>query len=412
MAEILGNYTFLPWYRTGLGALVTSSGADRAVSNVTIVADASGAPLQATRPVQLMGPGDVVGIDTCAIVRLEPRPFANDFESNYLAAIEFFDEDYPWRYSPRAPEAGGTRVLPWLALVVLEEGEFALGEQGRGRPRVLKVKSTASLPPPDQAWAWAHAHLSGVNANVDDKPGTANQIAENPAQSCSRILAARHLGPLKAYRAFLVPVFETGRVAALQGATAHAGPLAWEGVASIDLPIYFEWTFRTGEGGSFKELAEALTPHIPEANVGRRPVDMSHPLENVTLPAIENGEIPARPVLDLESALRVPGAQPTRWLEPSKGRFQTAVADLLNLSSAWKIDASKRLKNQPALPQGIALPVVTPPIYGQHHANLDAVDPARAAARWLEQLNLDPRNRAAAAFGTLVVQKNQEDFMA
>src|SRR5262245_4477434 len=109
MADILGNYTFLPWYRTGLGALVTASGADRAISEVKIRADASGAPLEATRRVQLMGPGDIVGVDPRAIVRLEPRPFANDFESNYLAAIEFFDEDYPWRYSPRAPEAAGDR---------------------------------------------------------------------------------------------------------------------------------------------------------------------------------------------------------------------------------------------------------------------------------------------------------------
>ncbi len=64
------------------------------------------------------------------------------------------------------------------------------------------------------------------------------------------------------------------------------------------------------------------------------------------------------------------------------------------------------------MPPDTKLPIILPPSYGRWHANIDTVDPSRAGGRWLEQLNLDPRQRVAAAFGTLVVQKNQEDFAA
>ena len=48
---------------------------------------------------------------------MEPAHWVTNFEPNYLAAIEFYDEDFPWRYTPAAPD--GRRLLPWLALVVL-----------------------------------------------------------------------------------------------------------------------------------------------------------------------------------------------------------------------------------------------------------------------------------------------------
>ena len=49
---------------------------------------------------QLVGPGDIVGINRRAVVRTEPRNGVTDFEPNYLAFIEFYDEDFPWRYTP------------------------------------------------------------------------------------------------------------------------------------------------------------------------------------------------------------------------------------------------------------------------------------------------------------------------
>src|SRR5262249_33048125 len=55
-------------------------------------------------------------------------------------------------------------------------------------------------------------------------------------------------------------------------------------------------------------------------------------------------------------------------------------------------------------------PLVSPPIYGGWHANVDRVDPSQPD-RWIEALNLDPRYRAAAGLGARVVRANQERYM-
>ena len=71
-----------------------------------------------TRNINLYGPGDIVGIDPSAIVKVEPRDQITNFEPNYLPYIEFYDEDFPWRYTPAAPDTALHRLRPWLALIV------------------------------------------------------------------------------------------------------------------------------------------------------------------------------------------------------------------------------------------------------------------------------------------------------
>jgi hypothetical protein len=53
------------------------------------------------RSVELYGPGDILGVGTRAMVRTVPRQGTADFESNFLAAIDFYDEDFPWRLTRR-----------------------------------------------------------------------------------------------------------------------------------------------------------------------------------------------------------------------------------------------------------------------------------------------------------------------
>ena len=59
-----------------------------------------------------------------AIVKTEPRNWITNFEPTTSPYVEFYDEDFPWRYTPARPDAGAHRLRPWIALVVLEEGEF------------------------------------------------------------------------------------------------------------------------------------------------------------------------------------------------------------------------------------------------------------------------------------------------
>src|SRR5688572_14409189 len=128
--DTLRNYTFLPWTRRGLGAEITtpddlgsgSTGPERAAVSVSFSVNAQ--PI--ARDVEVLGPGDVVGINPRAIVKTDPRNWVTDFESNYLPYIEFYEEDFPWRFTPAtaANALDQSRLRPWIFLVVLKEGEF------------------------------------------------------------------------------------------------------------------------------------------------------------------------------------------------------------------------------------------------------------------------------------------------
>ncbi|MCD4650320.1 MAG: hypothetical protein K8S56_00815 [Candidatus Cloacimonetes bacterium] len=60
----------------------------------------------------------------------------------------------------------------------------------------------------------------------------------------------------------------------------------------------------------------------------------------------------------------------------------------------------------------IPLPAVVPPIYGKWHAAQKRVKSDINSKSWLDVLNLDPRHRTAAGFGSEVVRKQQEALMA
>ena len=410
------HYTFMPWYRTGLASAIDSNpnaGVDRGEIVVTLQTKVGAAGEDSPpRKVHLIGPGDILGIDQRAVVRLEPRPYTNDLEPNYLAAIEFFDEDYPWRYSPRAPEGkNGGRLLPWLALLVLADGEFEWRDQGEGLPRAINV-DVSLLPPAGDLWAWAHTHVNATSADPGNPGPTADLLKNNPALGCARIVAARRLKPNTSYRALLVPSFEAGRRAGLLPGPLPDRLMAWDGDGPVLLPVYFEWSFRTGEEGNFEALTRRLSPVVPDPSVGRRPMDVGEPLDGMPTPPIVNVADPPGPVLDLEGALQLPAATPSSWESGSRKAFQQWLAEFINLGEVWTIDGNNQIAGAPPLPNGTVLPILLPPSYGRWHAAQPTLDPTQSDARWLEQINLDPRNRVAAAFGTLVIQKNQEDFMA
>lgn len=60
----------------------------------------------------------------------------------------------------------------------------------------------------------------------------------------------------------------------------------------------------------------------------------------------------------------------------------------------------------------LPLPAVVPPIYGKWHAARQHVLQNENTVSWLDELNLDPRHRAAAGLGAETVRKNQEALMA
>lgn len=466
-------YSFLPFLRQGLANSLQNTGGARAVYTVNLAIEADGATADTVPPrsVELYGPGDILGIDPRAVLRTDPLPYISNFEPNYLACIDFYDEDFPWRYTPLTP-VSERRLAAWLALVVLKTDEFDEGMNLVNRPLpyfTLRGVTAAELfPKPDQLWAWSHVHVNSDVVGATVKSGAAqmagvldslqSRITADPDSAYSRIICPRKLEENTTYNAFLVPAFESGRRAGLgepAAAIAAAGSqIAWAGAAApVLFPIYYRWQFSTGTVGDFEYLVRILAPMPVDLRVGRRDMDMTLPGANL---AWEE-----HPDFDLNGILRLGGAlQPPRDTLPDDekarldaldgwGRdrlphpFQRQIATLLNLADEYAYKPAADA-NADAAADGLPIPpeteagedgggggaggegpvvptdadpLITPPIYGRWHAMVERVLEDRAGTpihndyNWITELNLDPRYRVPAHFGTRVVQENQEEYM-
>jgi hypothetical protein len=103
------------------------------------------------------------------------------------------------------------------------------------------------------------------------------------------------------------------------------------------------------------------------------------------------------PPLGLQGALQSLLTKPTDWNDPQKTAFQKDVQAFINNPPA---------SFDPAKPD----PIVAPPIYGRWHAAVQSVD--RTATGWVNDLNLDLRDRSAGGMGTQVVQTERTALMA
>jgi hypothetical protein len=455
MSEPIGTYTFVPWVRHGLANRIGIVTAMRPTVDVTLEIEgtkkgAAPPPETVQRAVELYGPGDIIGVDATQISRLEPANWVTNFEPNYLVAIEFYDEDFPWRYTPAA--ANGRKLLPWLALVVLEEeDEFEEGGSVAGKP-LSYVNVTADFatifPDSAEAWAWAHAHFNGEfsTAVVETDETKASQSAQHiidtaPDTSCSRLICPRKLKPKTGYHVFLIPAFESGRLAGLgrdpkplfddaaNALSATSSSWGSYGVPAnrpdaTNFPYYFRWYFRTAENGDFESLVRLLKPKVVDSRVGHRDMAVDHPAPNIV------GIKKFNSVLRLGGALKAPFATlppPQRaefemfdqWATPYPQPFQSQLAAFVNLADSYQqegvtananSDLDESIQNDPD-------PLITPPLYGRWHAlterlltNRDGTD-APHRTNWVHDLNLDPRWRVAAGFGTKVIQATQETLM-
>ena len=447
----LGHYSFAPWARQGLANALTApaAGSLRATAHVRLNITGSGGAAAISGPVEkdveLYGPGDVIAIDARSIVRTEPLHWVTDFEPNYMPFIEFYEEDFPWRYSPAA--ASGDRLQPWLALIALTADEHELRTLAdRPLPIVEVADPDASLPSPSDSWAWAHVHvnesITGTAVQSASEAATSSALSEvlarNPDLAYSRILCARQLAPKTRYYLYLVPAFEAGRLAglgldvadapsALHGAWRHAYP-AGERPEPQNIPVYYQWEFETSETGDFEYLVRLLKPRAADSRIGRRNIDVTEPASNIGgIDGPGGGG-----VLRLGGALQVPFdtladdeqavvAAFEEWDNPYPTTFQTELASFLNLGDAYSRRHAADAHGEVSFsipPDEIDDPLVLPPIYGQWHARISRLLKEESGAavpndtNWVHEANLDPRHRATAAFGTRVIQRNQEGFMA
>ncbi len=401
------NYIFLPWVRQGAASSIQipdRSPNQPGVVSVSVNVQVNNDPTPITQTVRLYGPGDVTGIDQQQIVRTEPRHLSFDFEPNYFPAIEFDRPDFPWLLTPAKADPSGI-VRPWLCLVVVKKQDgVALRAEGNLILPVLEIKSPAipdnELPDLSESYLWAHAQVAGSSP---DTTSLQKALAGNPALTISRLICPRRLDPLTHYIACVVPAFELGRKAGLGLPIRKDDQVdeekdllpAWKpGAASVTLPVYYNWEFKTGTGGDFETLVSLLKPadlrDIP--GLGKRQVDIGRAFG-------KPGLVPPDTTLELEGALRVPNSPPADWPNITKSPFQKELKKILD--EPWLITQSDQ--------QNID-PILAPPLYGcwlaaRHTVNIPP-------ATWLDELNIDPRNRAIAALGTQVIQTQQEQLMA
>lgn len=371
---------FLPHVREGIAP--ASSAAARAQVPVTLQLESAGRPARGiTQVLPLIGPGDIVAIEPRQVLRVTPAAGTRDAEPEFFPAIEFDAPDLPWTYSPVV--TAGNRLLPWIALVVIEatsDVTLVPGQQGQS-PWILRMPADVArreLPDLIDAWAWAHAQVACDNlAQVTDT------LTRHPDRTLARLMAARRLLPFRPYIACVVPVFLSGRIAGLGGNPVGHPSLvtgqepAWSASdAPTELPVYYSWSFRTGEAGDFESLAQRLHAAPMDASVPTTPLHLSLPTGDGSL------------VVDWEPPLRPRGKKTITPRRPN--------AALTQIRSALTPGSATRR-------------ILGPAYFG---APWTEGRPLTPITQWRPELNLTPMFRAAAGLGAEAVRGEQEALVS
>src|SRR5581483_4226186 len=303
---------------------------------------------------QLFGPGDVAGLDTDPapgnrrsqlVLRSDPPPGAQRFDTSLFVQVEFDNPALPWMYTPLA--ASGDRLRPWLALVVLERvganAPLDLEPLQHGRLPVLTVADAADLPPVAETWAWAHAQVAVADGTTAANLGT--KMAQDPGAALSRLICARRLATGKHYVACVVPTFEAGRAAGLGDSPPDSVAPAWGATATfpLQLPVYHYWDFFTGEADNFEQAVRRLRRASAPAEAGRV-LDASQPGR----PQVADAGAAALP---LAGALRPEELKPAAYTGPAVAGY----------------DQLARMGEVVTAPGGQAYPVVNVTLYGGKH---------------------------------------------
>ena len=442
----LAHYSFIPWLRQGLSSKIVekdtlgkqNTGHDQALERATLkvditvqdtsIVDNSTNETIVSKQVHLVGPGDIEGLSERAIVRTNPKKYISNFESNSLVYIDFYEEDFPWRYTPANPDTatveGSRRLRPWLTLLVLKEQEFEVQDKKEGLP-VLVINDSAKnhvFPKHSETWAWAHVQMNQPSTQLSGDPLSTeidNTLNDDPDLGISRILCPRKLIKSTAYTAFLIPAFETGRLAGLgqpitgvkaqepSWRTAANGTVSVSDTLPLQFPVYYQWSFHTGAFGDFESLVSVLEPIVMENNSGKMPMDIQSP-------GFALNQVAASKTLGMEGALQPPAAVPDTWPNPGGDKaFETGLQKVINFSE----DISEKTQPAGSLTKNPFYnspthddPVLVPPMYGQHHALIQKIG-KRGNPAWVESLNKNPILRAAAGLGTKTIQNKQENLM-
>ncbi|WP_165372874.1 hypothetical protein [Pengzhenrongella frigida] len=230
---------FVAWQRPAVYALTTQPPATaRLAATLPITLHDGGPDVSAAAAFLLAGPGDVAALAAGQIIGRRPHPGTVDAEATMMAHVELAAPDLPWRYSPQPHAGGPVAVRPWLILVVGTPTEVTPLADGRVQ---LSGGALFGAHPLAAAHRWAHVHTVA-------------------GRTFSRIICPRPLSTGQEYVAALVPGWRA-ELAADRDTLADS----WTaGSASVTLPCFDRWTFRTtADPGDFAAVARRLEPLTP-----------------------------------------------------------------------------------------------------------------------------------------------------
>lgn len=417
MSGSIANYGFLPWMRQGISGKIDNPAASSTKERATLPVEIIFNGKKISKDAAIIGPGDILGISDKVYVKKEPDNLVFNYEANNLAYIEFYEEDFPWRYTPTNVSDG--KLTPWLALLMLRDDEFTLIQgDPHGLPAKIEIKGPISnvLHPSDEHWAWAHVHVNNPTGTSGGALMThlKNTLPNNPELAVSRLLCSRKLEPNTAYTAFVVPAFETGRLAGTNPSAnlslIDSLKMAWD-IAStatlIEFPVYKYWRCGTGALGDFETLVRNLKPTVLDTDLGTRPMNISETGMGLDGLAVDDE-------IGMEGALAPAAFVPVAAANnASTDDYTVGLKSILNLSDTMQTSSyvgSSAIPNPYVTATSIQNdPVIVPPTYGLWHADNKKID--ATSPLWLQELNLDPRYRAAAGLGASIVRERQEEYM-
>jgi len=379
------------------------------------------------KTVHFVGPGDILDVSPNAIMKVMPIPGSSDFPNNYIPYIEFWEPDFPWRYTPAIPTED-KRLRPWLALIACETKQCILQKMNDGRTFVtLKIQDPKEYAKifPDPTHTWKTAHAQGA---TEDEPEFARLLALNSERS-----EGEGFEPGEEYFVFLIPVFETGRLRGLgyddrKLNDIQAQAPAWEKtlgeqrekhpVQPLDFPVYYSWKFTAG-ADTFREMVKRLS--IKENFDSDIKVEVTRMGEGLDFDCLDPQTPKLCEVIGMPAATLTLGykQEPSFPYKPVKKTATPALYYNLRalLSQSPTLVENQIEINDPdaGVDVGDDDPFVVPPLYGARHIMATSIDESvneQNNTAWFTQLNLDIHYRAVAGLGKKTVQVHQEDLVA
>ena len=393
----------LPYLRKGISKYIKNE-KDAKSGRATIdfkvnlkgdVVSAKKADFDIERQLSLVGPADVKQIKPSIISQINP-PAINTkrFNNIFMPFIEFYEDDFPWRYTP-LPVSNDKQCTPWLVLVAVADDEYKLETTGGKR----KVEFILTDNRYKEVFPSEKLHKKLAHVQLEQ---------ENDKEGVARLLCGSKLPADKRITVFLLPAFETGRLSGLgmNYDNTKIGKLSWADKAK-EFPVYYHWSYYTSnKSGTFEEMANKLDMKPTNAYdtlKANLSVDIAESgLADDGLKLDNNGEYPIDVPVALSPAL---GKNTKLREEPTKTYKQNLEKELL-LNPVFVENASGNLPTNED-------PWVVPPVYGARHLLSKDLNGKTADGKddVVREVNLNLRHRIAAGMGASVVKENQESFV-